>query len=1052
MAGEMAQATPGSRGGEGTEPGAAATVRISVFGTVTVSCGGSAMSGRALGGRRARLALVALALSPAPMSADRLAAIIWPAKRPPTWPAALRGTIRALRASLAAVGGGGERVIVTTPSGYELSPGVDVDLHEAAATLRAASALAEQGRYDAAMQAAEPLTSLSSEQLLPGEDAGWLDSYRAQADAVALQALELAARSASALGDHHLAVAAGRRAVATNPLDERSHRALIRALQRGGDRAGVVLAFEACRQVLADQLGVDPAPETVELYLAAIGATEAAGSARLPQVPSAFFGRDAEIAVLAMALRNPGLVTVAGPGGVGKTRLAIQVATPADFAGGKSWVSLAPAFQDELVASTVAISLGLPVGVDDPAALLAGYFAPLGRTLLVIDGCEAVVDGAASLVTSLLERCPTLSVLVTSRVQLAVEGEFVVAIGPLPFPGAPADLASSPQVRLLADRVSAGGGQLTVGEATVPFVVELCRRCGGLPLALELAAAQLAAMSVADLLDQLPELVADGQDWLRGVAMSSYALLDADEATVFRRFGVLDGQVALPLIRDVVADEAIPPVRIVRILRELTARGLLTVDRSGPRWRYQQDDDLHRLARELLGESGEARSTMERLAMAVLAIVPADPSAPPDPYLRPVGEVLPQVRSLLAAAIDGRLEVGTGLELGFRLHRYWAASNVAEGRFWLSRLLAAALPESSSQAVESLDLPVSLDQAHAAYALGYLSYWSGDTTAAVRELDLAVSMLSGHADVYAARALIYLGGLADDMDRGDEALDLLRRSIDAAAPFGASVKHAATMGMGCVLAERADAASVRYAAEAIELCRLAGSAELLAATLPTAAMVCWQVGDIEKARGYVDEAMPLLAGSRRIARVVLLSVAAGIALAAGDIDAAVDLGTVAEADATDLGIEREIPLIRCLLARALLARGDVSAAAVKAIAAIAAARSLTFTFPMATCLETAALVCLRWRGSPGAVGAAGVSRTLLDAAAAIRLRGHRPGPVTLSEAVAEARGVVAAEPGGRAWPDPGQAPDAGKLTEAVELAVATLTSGPGANMSDAIHG
>ncbi len=169
-----------------------------------------------------------------------------------------------------------------------------------------------------------------------------------------------------------------------------------------------------------------------------------------------------------------------------------------------------------------------------------------------------------------------------------------------------------------------------------------------------------------------------------------------------------------------VADEAIPPVRIVRILRELTARGLLTVDRSGPRWRYYQDDDLHRLARELLETAGEARPTTERLAATVLAIVPAQPGAPPEPYLEPIGEVLPQIRSLLAGAIDGRLDVDTGLELGFRLHRYWAATNVAEGRFWLSRLLASA-PDGSSW------------QAHAAYALGYLSYWSGDIAAALRE-------------------------------------------------------------------------------------------------------------------------------------------------------------------------------------------------------------------------------------------------------------------------------------------------------------------------------
>src|SRR5580693_3732572 len=100
-------------------------------------------------------------------------------------------------------------------------------------------------------------------------------------------------------------------------------------------------------------------------------------------------------------------------------------------------------------------------------------------------------------------------------------------------------------------------------------------------------------------------------------------------------------------------------------------------------------------------------------------------------------------------------------------------------------------------------------------------------------------------------------------------------------------------------------------------CPRAGSAEQLAATLPTAAMVCWQVGALDAARGYVAEAMPLLAGSRRIARVVLLCAAAGLALADGDLGAAIELGTQADGDARDLGIDREIPLIRCVLAQAM---------------------------------------------------------------------------------------------------------------------------------------
>ena len=977
---------------------------VQILDAVTVTHRGLSMSGQALGGRRARVALVALALAEGPVPADRLAAVIWADDLPATWPAALRGVVRGLRSALAAIGAGGQLVIATTPAGYRLAPGTEVDVRAAAAAVDSAVRLNGQGRHRAALEAARPAAALSGERLLPGEDSPWLEPYRRELDAVALRALELVAGAAGAAGEHHQAVAAGRRAVAAWPLDERSHRALISALHLAGDRAGAVQAYEQCRTLLAEQLGVDPGPETAAAYLAALGEQGTPGKATLPPATSAFFGRAAELARLAALISEPGLATVAGLGGIGKSRLAIQAAAAAVFPGGRLWVPLGLVARDELVASSVALALGIRPGAEDATAQLAAALAPLGRVLLILDGCEAVVDGVASLVTALVSYCPLLSVVVTSRVPLAVDGERVIAVGPLPGPdgaGRTAMLASLP-LRLLADRVRAGGGRLDIGAEMAPYVAELCRRCGGVPLALELVAAQLAAMSVADLLDHLPEVIEQGAGRLRVIARSSYELLHDDEARVFRLLGVLDGPVALPLVRDMVAGGPIAPVRVVRILRELTARGLLAVDRSGPRWRYHQDDDLHRYARELLVSHGEERAALDRLAGAIGAIVPAEARTAPGPYLDAVDEVLPSVRLLIAAALDGRLDRDSGLELCFRLHRYWAATNVTEGRFWLSRLLA--------------DEPRSGWAAHARYALGYLGYWSGDAGAAISELRAAVAMLPGHQDDYAARALIYLGGLADDMDRGAEALDFVARSISAAAPWGADLQVSAAIGMGCVLAERADPGAVRYAAAAIGLCRRAGSAEQLAATLPTAAMICWQVGDLAAARRYIAEAQPLLAGSRRIARVVLLSAAAGVALADGDPAAAVEFGALADEEGTALGIDRELPLARAVLARAWLDRGDAAAAARHAAAAVQAARALSFTFPLAVCLETAAMVCLAGRPGRDAAGddaagddAAGdrTAAMLLAVAARIRTRGDRPGMPALRAAAEAARASVA---------------------------------------------
>jgi predicted ATPase/DNA-binding SARP family transcriptional activator len=970
-------------------------VRIDVLGQVAVTDGHAQVAGQALGGRRARVALVALALSAQTIPADRLASLIWADELPATWQVALRGIVRGLRGVLAPIGGGDQQVISTAPSGYRLTAGVAVDVRLAEQAVRRAGDLLAEGRSAAALELAQPIAELSGDQLLPGEDTAWLEPHRIAADSVAARALELVVDAASRLGDHHTAIAAARRAVAGAPLDERAHRSLIRALDESGDRAGAVQAYEQCRAELADQLGIDPAAETVEVYLAALRDQTSASSARLPVITSTFIAREAEVAQLEAALAGPGLITVTGNGGVGKSRLTVRVAaTRRDFVGGRLWVSLAPVAQDALVASTVALEVGVPLGTDDATAALAEHLAPLGRVLLVLDGCEEVVDGVASLANAVLASCPLLTLVVTSRVPLSLEGERVITIEPLDAPTTDdaAALRANAQVRILVDRVHDSGGDLHVDERLAPHLALLLRQCGGLPLALELVAAQLSAMPVGDLLDHLSDVLVDGEDRLRAVVRGSYALLDDDEAAVYRRFAVLDGPVGLPLIRQVVSGGPIVPVRVVRILRELTARGLLAVDRSGARWRYHQDDDLHRFARELLVEHGEESAAFDRLADAVRAALPADAREAPAPYREAVTDMLGSVRSLFGAAINGHADRDRCLELAFRLHRYWAATNVAEGRYWLSRLHA--------DGARSEWTP------YTTYAMGYLDYWSGDTASAIRELETVVRLLDGVEDPYTAHSLIYLAGLLDDLDRGAEALEYVRQAIGAARPFSTDLQVTAAMGMGSVLSERGAPEAARYAAEAIALCRVGGSVEQLAAAMPTAAMVCWQVGALDESRAYVAEARPMHSDSRRIARVVLLSTSAGLALADGDIDAAVDFGEAADREATELGVEREVPLIRSVLARALLARGDVAGAAERALAALDAAFSITFEFPLAICLETAALV-LR---AAGAGGEGGSELALLVASAdLLRKRGDRPAPAPLAADISLLRADLGTE-------------------------------------------
>ena len=185
-----------------------------MLGAVAVRGAAAEVSGQALGGRRGRVALVALALSGGHVPADRLAATIWGDDLPPTWQTALRGVVRGLRSACAPAGGGGQRLIATTPSGYRLADGVTVDVGRAARDVRRAAVLLAEGRLQAAVDLAEPISWLAGDQLLPGEDGDWLGAHRRAVEATALHAARLVTEACTGLGDHHRAVETAWRAVA----------------------------------------------------------------------------------------------------------------------------------------------------------------------------------------------------------------------------------------------------------------------------------------------------------------------------------------------------------------------------------------------------------------------------------------------------------------------------------------------------------------------------------------------------------------------------------------------------------------------------------------------------------------------------------------------------------------------------------------------------------------------------------------------------------------------------------------------------------------------
>ncbi|HEX4444113.1 MAG TPA: BTAD domain-containing putative transcriptional regulator [Galbitalea sp.] len=955
-------------------------MRVSVLGAVSVAEGDLEVSGHALGGRRVRLAIVALALADGPIPSERLASMIWGDELPASWKPALRGLVRSIRTAVAALSSTDQQLVATAPSGYALGSAVEVDVREASAALDAAVRQLADSRPDVALQLLLPAAELATDQFLATEDLDWVETERRSLTELRRSARETLVTAAGLTGDNRRAVRTARELVADDPTDESAHRTLIAALDRAGDRVGAVQAYEVCRNVLADQLGIDPSGETVSVYLAALRSSAPVTVGHLPEHQSTFVGREGELHELTTATSESRLVTLVGRGGIGKSRLALAFASTVRD-GETLWVQLGSSTNQELVAADVARGLGASPEPDPIAALIA-TIAPRGRTLLVLDGCDEIADGVATLAASLLAGCPELTLVCTSRGALRLPAERVLSLGPM-------DTGSTSEpgqaTRLLARRIGELGAAPEGDSPDYAALQQLANRAHGIPLALELLAAQLREISLNDLLDDMAE--SEVGDQLRTILDYGYSALTEDEASVFRRISVLDGAVALGLVRGLVASARIPSTRVARLLGELTTRGLLTVDQSGARWRYEQHDDVRDYARELLLASGEEAGTFVLLSAALRSMLPEDARLPPAPFTVAITEVLPSIRSLFGAALDGRASMSDAQEIAFRLHRYYAATSVSEGRFWLSRLLAT----DESTAWTGL----------ATFALGYLSYWAADGEAAFAPMKTAVELLRGVEDSYVARGLIFLGGIADDLNRGDEAVDFVKEAIAISERLGEhNVRVGATVGVGSLLAERGDASAVDFAQDAIALCREVGTPEQLLITLPTAAMIAWQVGDNAAARAFAEEARPLLEDEPRIARMVLLTTMAGLALAEGDPADAVRLASAADADGTELGVERELPLVRCVLAHARLANGDVDGAAEAATSALASTSTISIDYPLALCLETAALVARE-------IGATDTElASVLQSATIIREAGSRPTAAGLAGSISRLRAGI----------------------------------------------
>ncbi|WP_165502998.1 BTAD domain-containing putative transcriptional regulator, partial [Actinomadura fibrosa] len=671
-------------------------MRFGVLGPVEVR-GGDA--GVAVGGPRVRALLAMLALDAGRVvPAERLIDGLY-GEEPPSGAAnALQSQVSRLRRGLGDAG-----LVEGHPAGYRLAVARErVDVHRFGDLADEGRRALAAGEHARAVELLREALGLWRGPALADLDAPFAEAQSARLEERRAAVAEDAAEAELALGESGPAAARLRELVEEQPLRERARALLMRALYAGGRQAEALTVYEEGRRILADELGADPSRELADVHLAILrgdlDVRDRPEPARVTPPPAqltSFVGREDEVRRVGAMLADGRLVTLLGPGGAGKTRLAIEAAGRED--GEVCFVDLAPVERSE-VAKALLGALGLRESAMLPAAGEhgPGEQAPAAeerlvtalagrRMLLVLDNCEHVVEPVARLAHRLLSACPRLRVLATSREALAITGEALRPLPPLALPpeGAPvAELTAYPAVRLFADRAAAVRPDFAVDAGNADAVLRICGALDGLPLAIELAAARLRSLPVEEVATRLDDrfrllsrgnrTAAPRHRTLRAVVEWSWDLLDPAEQALARRLTVFSGGLAMDAAVRVCgldgADE---------LLVELADKSLLQTDGV----RYRMLDTVRAFCAERLAEAGEEERLRRAHAEYFLEL-----ARRADPHLRGAEQLawlerLAADHGNLHAALrrSTRLDPGLALRLVASLTWYWWLRGRIEG-------------------------------------------------------------------------------------------------------------------------------------------------------------------------------------------------------------------------------------------------------------------------------------------------------------------------------------------------------------------------------------
>jgi predicted ATPase/DNA-binding SARP family transcriptional activator len=607
-----------------------------------------------------------------------------------------------------------EMIILARPADVE----IDLELFEDASATALHTPDAERCRRAIALHTGELLPDERYEE--------WAIERADRARATLIRLLRRVGALERASGSLEPAIEALQRVVGIEPLNEEAQGELLELLGLAGRRHQAIAHYERLCATYKRELNTTPDPRTVEAYRGVLSGEIApavrvdvqtgseatalrADPALLPTPVSRFVGRDAEIAELLRLLAGERLVTLLGPGGVGKTRLAIEVARALDGVGSAWLVQLGNHHDPCLVAGALVASMKLspPLGV--PLTDVLASALQDSNALLMLDTCEHVRSGVAALAAELLERCSKLRIIATSRQPLGLFGEVLWRVPPLSIPGTDAsfqtgEIARSEAVQLFVDRCRAVQPGFELRPDNAQHVAEVCRRLEGIPLAMELAAARVRVVTVSQLaarLDARLPLLVGGSDaaarrhrTLRSTIEWSHDLLSNSARLALRRLATFSGGWTLEGAERVACDTDLPAERVLDALTELVDQSLVRAEPEDGSSRYSMLDTVREFAMERLHGAGEVEATRDHHLEYFLAFAETMPGErlPASAVQTGWFDRLTRDHGNLASALDWALVQRRDRERGLRLAHALRWYLMQRGRFeegqrWLEPIL-----------------------------------------------------------------------------------------------------------------------------------------------------------------------------------------------------------------------------------------------------------------------------------------------------------------------------------------------------------------------------